>query len=158
MGISFDLKGAGELEKAIENAVKQFPYSTEKVLKSEAREIKKQITNSYVGDVLKSKHKGDKWKKALKKKNKTSLEKSFQPGKVIHSGSKYTTAVTSKAPHYHLVEGGHEASGWYKDKYSNADPIKGKKIVAKIMGRRSSKSAEIGQKVLDEILKDAGLE
>lgn len=150
-----DLADTGELEKAFEKAAKMFPQSTENVLKKEAREIKKQITNAYVGSAIKSKRKN--WKKSLKNKKKTSLEKSFSPGKVIKSGNKYTTAVTSKAPHYHLVEDGHKESGWYAEQ-ADAKPVKGKKIVAKIMARRSERSEEIAQRVLDEILKDAGLE
>lgn len=146
----------GNLDTAFEKVAKQFPYSAEKVLKKEAQELKKQITNAYVGSTIKSKRKN--WKRSLKNKDsKTALEKSFSPGKVIKSGSKYTTAVTSKAPHYHLVEDGHDEGGWYA-KQANAKPVPGKKIVAKIMARRSEKSDEIGRKLLDELLKDAGLE
>lgn len=145
----------GNFGTAFEKAAKQFPYSAETVLKKEARELKKQIMNAYVGSTIKSKRKN--WKKSLKKDSKTALEKSFSPGNVIKSGSKYTTAVTSKAPHYHLVEDGHDESGWYA-RQENAKPIPGKKIVAKIMARRSENADEIGQRVLDELLKKAGLE
>lgn len=142
------------MEKAIEKATKQFPYSTEKILKKEAREIKKQVTNSYVGSIVKSKRKN--WKKSLGKKSEKSLEKSFSPGKVVKHGNKYTTAVTSKAPHYHLVEDGHKESGWYAEQ-SGAKPVQGKKIVAKIMARRSENAKEMGEELLNEILKEAGL-
>lgn len=146
----------GNFGTAFEKAAKQFPYSAETVLKKETRELKKQITNAYIGSTIKSKRKN--WKRSLKKKDaKTALEKSFSPGKVIKHGSKYTTAVVSKAPHYHLVEDGHAESGWYA-KQADSEPIKGKKIVAKIMARRSEKANEIGQRLLDEILKDAGLD
>lgn len=153
-GIQTKIEGLGELEKAMEKATKQFPYSTEKILKKEAREIKKQVTNAYVGNLVKSKRK--KWKKSLEKKSTKSLEKSFSPGKVIKHGNKYTTAVTSKAPHYHLVEDGHEESGWYAEQ-SDAKPVSGKKIVAKIMARRSENAEKMGEELLNEILKEAGL-
>lgn len=145
----------GNFAEAFEKAAKQFPYSAENALKKEARQLKKQITNSYVGSTIKSKRKN--WKKSLKNKKKTSLEKSFSPGKVIKSGNKYTTAVTTKAPHYHLVEDGHKQGGWYAEQ-DGAKPVKGKKTVAKIMARRSENADEIGQRVLNELLKDAGLE
>lgn len=154
--MEFEEDGLKELIEAFEKATKQFPYSTENILKNEARAIKKQVTNAYIGSTIKSKRKN--WKRILKKKDaKTALEKSFSPGKVIKHGNRYTTAVVSKAPHYHLVEDGHKESGWYA-KQADSEPIKGKKIVAKIMARRSEKASEIGQRLLDEILKDAGLD
>lgn len=154
-GMEFEEEGLRELIEAFDKATKQFPHSAENILKKEARMIKKQVTDSYIGSTIKSKRKN--WKKSLKKKDAKTLEKSFSPGKVIKHGSKYTTAVVSKAPHYHLVEDGHKESGWYA-KQADSEPIKGKKIVAKIMARRSEKSGEIGQRLLDEILKDAGLD
>lgn len=153
-GMQFDIEGEGDIEKALEKARKQFPYSAEKALRKESLQIKKQIVNSYVGSTIKSKRKN--WKKSWKKKENTALEKSFGQGKVIRQGGKYTTAVVSKAPHYHLVEDGHEEGGWYAEQ-DGAKPVKGKKIVAKIMARRSEKSDKYAQELLDEILKDTGL-
>lgn len=152
--MQFDIEGEGGIERALEKARKQFPYSAEKALRKESAQIKKQIVNSYVGSTIKSKRKN--WKRSWQKKKNTALEKSFAPGKVIRQGGKYTTAVVSKAPHYHLVEDGHKESGWYA-KQDDAKPIKGQKIVAKIMARRSEKSDKYAQELLDEILKDAGL-
>lgn len=155
--IDFKVEGTGELEKALKDAARQFPYSAEKALQKETREIKKEITNTYINDILISRH-SDKygWRKRLKSKKKTQLEKSFSPGKVIFHGDKITSAVTSKAPHYHLVEEGHEPGGWY-GRQLNAKRVEGKKIVAKIMSRRSENSQEMGERVLNEIFKRAGL-
>lgn len=68
----------GNFGTAFEKAAKQFPYSAETVLKKEARELKKQIMNAYVGSTIKSKRKN--WKKSLKKKTqKPHWKKVFLP-------------------------------------------------------------------------------
>lgn len=168
MSINFELKGAGEFEKAMENAVKQFPYSAEKVLKKEARNISKNLKER-VNAEAKGHHTnksklGDDEAKAVEKKR---LANSFGVGKVIKSGSKMTIAITSKAPHYHLYEEGHDlVTHNRKNKMGKGKVGTGKKIghvagrktVARYMGKRSDYSELIGQEVLDEILKDAGLE
>lgn len=155
MSIRVELSGFVELDNSLRKAQRQFPYTAERVLKSETRNLKKQITNAYVGDILKSRRKN--WKKSLKNKPKTSLEKSFQVGQVMKKGNNYTNAVVSKAPHYHLVEDGHEPGGWYA-KQKGAERVRGKKIAAKIMSRRSRDAEQIGERVLDQILKEAGLD
>lgn len=157
MGISFDITGADEIGKAIEKAAKQFPHSAEKVLKKEARNISKDL-KSRVDSEAKGHHYGE---------SKNPLAKSFQTGKVIRSGSKYTTAVTSKAPHYHLYEEGHDLvthnrkNKQGKGKIGTGKKIghvSGRKTVARYMAQRSEQSELIGQELLDEILKDAGFE
>lgn len=155
MSIRVETEGFDELEKALKKVQNRFPQTTERIIKTETRELKKQITNAYVGDIIKSRRKN--WKKSLKSKPKTSLEKSFQVGKVMKKGNDYTNAVVSKAPHYHLVEDGHEPGGWYAQQ-KGAERVRGKKIVAKIMSRRSRDSEEIGRRVLDQILKEAGFD
>lgn len=139
--VSFDVTGLGELEKALEAASKKFPYSAEKTLKQEIRITAKDLKAET--------------KREIKKHGKKphSLERSFSVGKVIKSGKKYVCAVTTKAPHYHLVEEGHEASGWYE---ASGEYVPAKKIVAKYMAERSEHAEEMAQKLLDEILKHAG--
>lgn len=167
MSISFEITGADEFGKAINEAARQFPYSAEKVLKKEARNIAKDLKSR-----VDSEAKGHHWSKKNPSNEeeaqivKNRLSESFRQGKVIHSGSKYTTAVTSKAPHYHLYEEGHamvshdiKGKNGKKKKGTGKyiGEVKGKKTVAKYMAQRSEQSELIGQDVLDEILKDAGL-
>lgn len=157
MSINFDITGDGELQKAIENAVKQYPHSAEKVLRKEARNIAKDLKQR-VGTEAKGHHHGG---------SKNPLAQSFGTGRVIKSGSKMTVAVTSKAPHYHLYEEGHDLvthnrkNKRGKGKIGTGKTIghvEGRKTVARYMAQRSDYSEVIGQEVLDEILKDAGLE
>lgn len=155
MSIQVETEGFKELENAFKKAQNKFPQTTERILKQETTAIKKQVTNAYVSNIIKSRRKN--WKKSLKNKPKTSLEKSFQVGRVMKKGNDYTDAVVSKAPHYHLVEDGHEPGGWYADQ-KGAERVRGKKIVAKIMARRSRDAGQIGRRVLDQILKEAGLD
>lgn len=147
------LEGFDELEKSLSMLEKKFPYTAEQVLQKEARNIRKQIMDSYTANINKGNSIKRKQEKA-KQENRVLLEKSFSVGKVMVKKGKITTAVTSRAPHYHLVEDGHEL--YSHGKYVGT--VEGKKIVAKIMGRRSRDSDKIGQKVLDEILKEAGLD
>lgn len=125
----------------LEAASKKFPYSTEKILKQETRVTAKDLKKET--------------KRKIKRHGKKphNLEESFRVGKVVKSGKKYTCAVTTKAPHYHLVEEGHEASGWYE---SSGKYVPAKKIVAKYMAEKSDHAEEMAQKLLDEILKHAG--
>lgn len=168
MGIRFDITGADEIGKSIEAAAKQFPYSAEKVLKKEARNISKdlksRVDSEAKGHHYNGKNLSDDEEKEIKK---NQLAKSFQTGKVIHSGSKHTIAVTSKAPHYHLYEEGHDLvthnrkNKRGKGKIGTGKKIghvSGRKTVARYMAQRSEQSELIGQELLDEILKDAGLE
>ena len=98
---------------------------------------------------------------------KNRLENSFRQGKVVKNGSGYSVAVTSKAPHYHFYEDGHalvshgRKSKNGKIKAGTGKYIKdvpGRKTVARYMAQRSEYSELIGQELLNEILKDAGLD
>ena len=147
-----------ELQKALIKLQKKYPDSAKRVVQAEAKEAKKQIQRAYIGNILKSRY-GKNYKRVLKKKNaanKRNLESSFLVGQAIQKGNQITDAVVTKAPHYHLVEDGHEAAGWY-GKQAGAKRVPGKKIVARIMGRRSKNSLAMGQKTLDAILKKAGV-
>lgn len=153
--ISLDVEGAKDLIKALEKAEKRFPASAEAVLKSEAKTASKDI----------KKRTGEEAKGHGKKPG--TLKKSFRPGKVMKRGSNYTTAVTTTAPHYHLFEEGHELYAHNrKNKKGRGKPgtgqkighVEGRKTVARYMAQRSDDSEKIGMRLLDEILKDAGLE
>ena len=162
MDIKFELTGSGELAKAMEQASKQFPASVEKILKKESERISKDL-----GTRVNTEAKGHHSKIRRSKKEPVKLGKSFQQGKVIHSGSNYTVAVTTKAPHYHLYEEGHDmVTHNRKNHWGKGIPgtgrkvgvVKGKKTVGKYMSQRSEDSEEIGLELLNAILKDAGFD
>lgn len=153
--INLNVKGAEELIKALQKAERKFPASAEAILKKEARAAAKDIKKR-IG------------KEAKGHGNKPgTLKKSFQAGKVIKRGNTYTDAVTTTAPHYHLYEEGHELYAHNrKNKKGKGKPgtgqkignVKGRKTVARYMAQRSEDSEKIGERLLDEILRDAGLE
>ena len=153
--IEFEYRGIEELGEALKKAQTVLPVYAEDALDKEAQAAKEQIQQAYTKNVLKRKSK--EWEKSSKKKKKKSLLKSFKKGKPMQKGINLTNAVVTTAPHYHLVEDGHEASGWYA-KAQGAKPIKGKKIVATIMGRRKRDSYKIAERVLAKTLKGAGLD
>lgn len=151
-----------DLEKSLETASKQFPDSAEKVLKKEAKNIAKDLKGR-----VNSEAKGHHYAKPKNEAKPKPLAESFRQGKVIRSGSKMTVAVTSSAPHYHLYELGHDmVTHKRKNKRGKGmigsnrkvGVVKGKKTVAKYMAQRSDHAELIGQELLDEILKEAGLD
>ena len=162
--ISFDFD-VSELTQAMENAAKQYPTSAEKVLKKEAKNIAKDLQGR-----VNSEAKGHHYRRGKNSSDEESvkpLSKSFRQGKVIRSGSKMTVAVTSTAPHYHLYELGHDmVTHNRKDKKGRGKAgtgkkvgeVKGMKTVAKYMSQRADHVELIGQELLDEILREAGID
>lgn len=157
MSIKFDITGDGEFAEAMEKAMKQFHASTEKVLKKEARNIAKDL-GVRVQEEAKGHH---------IPATGNRLQDSFRQGKVIRSGKNYTVAVTSKAPHYHLYEEGHDlVTHNRKNRWGKGKPGTGRKVgkvyakktVGKYMARRSEYSEAIGQELLNSILEDAGFD
>ena len=143
--IRVDIEGADSIEKALEIARKQFPHSAEKVLKKEMRNISKDLKQR-VNEEAKGHGSSD---------SRKPLADNFRIGKVIRSGNNYTGAVVQKAPHYHLYELGHELTTHTGRKIGD---VAGRKTVARYMAQRSGYSELIAQELLNEILKDAGLE
>lgn len=161
---------------AIEKAEKQLPYSTEKTLRKVTTEVAKDL-NAKVEEEAKGHN--------YYYPDGTHLEESFRCGKVVKHGKKWTCAATSRAPHYHLYEEGHDLythtkknrikDGNRKRKTKKGRGsikkgrrelvgygqyirhVEGKKTVAKYMGKRSDRAEEIAEEILNEILKEAGL-
>lgn len=158
MSIKFDITGDGEFAEAM----KQFPASAEKVLRKEARNIAEDL-----GTRVNAEAKGHHWKAKDSEEEPVRLAESFRQGKVIRSGTNYTVAVTTKAPHYHLYEEGHDlVTHNRKNRWGKGKPGTGRKVgkvyakktVGKYMARRSEYSEAIGQELLNSILEDAGFD
>lgn len=161
--MGFDLEGFEELGKSLEEASKRFPATTERILKKEARAIVKDSSEN-----TKRRIKGHGRHDEDNKKDKF-LEDSFRPGKPKKNGNNYTNAVVSSAPHYHLVEEGHDLySHRRKNKRGRGKigsdkligHVEGKKIVAQVMAKKAESEAaqEMGERLLDAILKEAGFD
>lgn len=159
--ISFDFD-ASDLIQLMENAAKQYPASAERVLKKEARNIAKDLKGR-----VNSEAEGHHYISPRSEEKPKPLAQSFRQGKVIRSGNKMTVAVTSSAPHYHLYELGHDmVTHKRKNKRGKGmigsnrkvGEVKGKKTVAKYMAQRADHAELIGQELLDEILREAGLD
>ena len=146
--ISFDFD-TSEFIKAMESTAKQYPASAEKVLKKEARNIAKDLKGR-----VNSEAEGHHYISPRSEEKPKPLAQSFR--------SKMTVAVTSSAPHYHLYEEGHAMiTHKSKDKTKGlrqVGEVRGKKTVAKYMAQRAEHAELIGQELLDEILKEAGID
>lgn len=154
--ISFEYD-VSELEKALEAAARQFPASSETVLKKESKSIAKDLKGR-----VNSEAKGHHYISPQSENKPKPLAKSFRQGKVIRSGNKVTVAVTTVAPHYHLYEEGHAMiTHKSKDKTKGlrqVGEVRGKKTVAKYMAQRAEHAELLGQEVLEEILRETGLD
>ena len=162
--ISFDFD-ISELTQAMEDAAKRYPASAEKVLKKEAKNIAKDLQGRVNAEAKGHHYRSG--KNSSDEEVQKPLNKSFRQGRVIHSGSKVTIAVTSSAPHYHLYEEGHEmVTHKRKNKKGRGmigsnrkvGEVKGMKTVAKYMSQRADHAELIGQELLDEILREAGID
>lgn len=151
-------EGLKELQNSMERAVKKFPASAERALQNETEKIASDM-KSWVPKKIKG-HGRIGTEKPGKR-----LENRFKPGKVIRKGLNYTAADLSGAPHYHLVEEGHDLyTHLRKNKRGKGKVgsnrkighVDGKKIVAGYMAERSRYSELIAGEMLDEILKEAG--
>lgn len=151
-GISFEVSGADELVRQLERVEKKFPYTTKKVLEKETRNIAKDLKKETAKQI--KKHGMQQGKRKQDMKRPVYLEKSYQPGRVRKAADGYRDAVTSRAPHYHLVERGHEPGGWHGWQKDAVD-VKGRKIVASYMAKRSRYAHLIGEEILNEVLNEA---
>lgn len=160
-GISFEFD-TSDITKALEKASKQFPASAEVTLKKESRNIAKDLKSR-----VNSEAKGHHYISPRSESKPKPLAESFRQGKVVRSGSKITVAVTTTAPHYHLYEEGHEMVTHKRKNKKGKEMIgsnrkvgevKGKKTVARYMAQRADRAELIGQELLNEILKEAGLD
>lgn len=155
-GIKFEFE-TSNISDAIEKAEKQLPNSTEKVLKKVASNIAKDLGNRVDAEAEGHNYYPD----------GIRLAKSFRRGKIIKSGTKWTCAVTSTAPHYRMYEDGHELFSHKPKKrkngtrhagsYRHLGRVEGRKTVARYMGQRAQYSELIAEEILNEILKEAGL-
>lgn len=161
--MGFDLEGFDGLGKSLEDVSKRFPASTERILKRETRIIAKEISEN-----TKKRIKGHGRHGEDNKKDKR-LEDSFRPGKPKKNGNNYTNAVVSSAPHYHLVEEGHDLySHRRKNKRGRGKVgsdklighVDGRKIAAQVMAKKaeSETAQEMGERLFDAILKEAGFD
>ena len=143
----FTYSGAEELTKALEKAIKQYPYTAERVLKKETRVVRKGLKQAVQAEI--SGHHSP---------VPGNLAGSFSIGRVMRSGNKMTCAVTQKAPHYHLYELGHEIYTHQPEHRDTGLRAVAKKTVARYMAKRSEHSEELAEETLELILKEAGLE
>ena len=160
-GISFEFD-TSDITNALEKTSKQFPASAEVVLKKESKNVAKDLKSR-----VNSEAKGHHYVSPRSESKPKPLAKSFRQGKVIRSGNKITVAVTTTAPHYDLYEEGHEmVTHKRKNKKGKGmigsnrkvGEVKGKKTVARYMAQRADHAELIGQELLNEILKEAGLD
>lgn len=137
----FEIEGLDDVVKEMEKIIKKYPLSVKDAIGNEQK-----VALAYIKSEVDRRTKGHGSKPG-------TLKRRFAIGPVKDFLGKATGVITTSAPHYYLVEDGHDPGGWHAEQ-ENPDLVEGKKIVAKVMAVRSEHAAEMAQKVLDEVLDD----
>lgn len=151
MGNGVEISGMDELCKEIEKLAEKYPDAAEAAVKKEAKIVVSMIRTEVDGKI-----KGHGSRPG-------ALRKGFKVGGIKNFSNKMVAVITSSAPHYHLVEEGHDLYTHLQKGRSGKGKIgsnvkigevKPKKIVAKVMAIRSEEAEEMAIRVLEEILRD----
>lgn len=138
--LDFDIKGLDELQKELTKAIKKYPDKAEEKLESLSKEFKKRVvqltkqnTNKYSGKLLKG----------------------FKLDKIRGYGVNMEKDFRGTAPHFHLIEKGHEqvtADG------RNIGFVPGLYLVKQARDEFAERLPEDMQDLIDEIVKECGLD
>jgi hypothetical protein len=136
---SFDLTGFEELQKNLEQAIKKYPDLAEERLEHTAKDFKKRVV-----EVTRQRT----------KKHSGKLIKGFKLDKIKGYGMNMSKDFRGTAPHFHLIENGHNQTtkdgkkiGW----------VPGKHIVKDVRDEYKEVMPEVMQELIDEIKKECNL-
>ena len=136
----FEIDGLDELEKDLMKAQEEFP----KEMRSELRKIANEFKRECIKKTPQAQHHRGNPKSALRKKYGT---------RTIQNDDETLALVFNSAPHFHLVEKGHElvkngkTIGW----------VPGKHMMEQTRNEFAPKVPEKFEKALDNVLKKNGL-
>lgn len=143
-GFDIDIEGLEELERDLTYVIKKFPAHAEETLKKLAKDFKKSAKKRTDSAVKHTKRTGDAVKKAINKK---------WGHKIKGDGLARAALVWNSAPHFHLVENGHQL---VKDgKVINF--VEGKHMMEKTRDEYEGIVPERFKKMVDDILKESDL-
>ncbi|MSS63178.1 HK97 gp10 family phage protein [Velocimicrobium porci] len=144
-----DLSGLEELKDDLQKAVKAYPDKAQETLEVLGKQFKK--------DTIKETY------KAVNKKS-GNLVKGYKVEKVHGYGMGMEVDFYAKAPHFHLIENGHEIilpktrkGKSRKNGGKNKGFVPGRLIVKKVRGDYKEIVPEKMKKMVDEILEECNL-
>lgn len=149
MDVVISLNGLEELRASMEQAVRIWPNKVEESIEESGKELKKEVIQET--------------KSAVNRKT-GNLIKGFKLDKMQNYGIHMEQNFRGTAPHFHLIENGHEKVKQYKrrgkkikDGGKNIGFVPGRLIVGKVRRTYKDKFYENMQKTCDEILKESKL-
>lgn len=143
-GFEFSFDGLEELERDLEKAVRKAPAQAEETLLELAKEFKKSAKKRAKTELKPHDREGEQKKKAIERK---------WGHKLVGDNLGAAVLVWNSAPHFHLVENGHQlvrnghAIGF----------VEGKHIMEKTRNDYKDIVPERFEKMVDDILKESGL-
>ncbi|MCI9428493.1 MAG: HK97 gp10 family phage protein [Eubacterium sp.] len=140
----FDIDGLEELQRDLEKAIRKAPAQAEETLLSIAKDFKASAKKRADTTLHHTKRTGDGKKKAIGKK---------WGHKLVDDSMGMAVMVWNSAPHFHLVENGHNlVRGGHVVGF-----VQGKRIMEKTRNEYQNIVPERFMEMLDDILQGSGL-
>lgn len=141
----FEIDGLEELERDLEKAIRKAPAQAEETLLGIAKDFKKSAKKRANTELHHTKRDGDDKKKAIERK---------WGHKLVDDSVGTAVLVWNSAPHFHLVENGHNlVRGGHTVGF-----VQGKHIMEKTRTEYKDIVPERFRKMIDDILQENGLE
>jgi len=144
-GFDFDIEGLEELEQDLIKAIRKAPAQAEETLKQLSKEYKASAKKKANSELKHIKRNEDDEKYAIKKN---------WGSKIIDDGLGMTALIWNKAPHFHLVENGHQL---VRDGHVIGF-VAGKHIMEKTRNDYKDIVPERFEKMVDDILRESDLD
>lgn len=143
-GFEFDIDGLEELQRDLEKAVRKAPAQAEETLLGIAKDFKASAKKRANSELKHTKREGDDRKKAIGKK---------WGHKKVDDSLGMAVLVWNSAPHFHLVENGHNlVRGGHVVGF-----VQGKRIMEKTRNEYQNIVPERFMEMIDGILQGSGL-
>lgn len=142
--LEFNFEGLEELEEDLRKAIKQAPAQVEETLIDLAKKFKKSAKKKANKELKHAKREGDKKKYAISKR---------WGHKVVDDNLGAAALIWNSAPHFHLVENGHQLVRGGRV----VGFVPGKHIMEKTRNDYKDIVPERFEKMVDDILKESDL-
>ena len=141
-GVELNLEGMNELVSDFERLINRYPDKADELLTKEMRQLRKKVTKRM------------KEEKKSRKKSKIPLENAgtYKISPVLGMGSRRYIEMGAKAPHFHLVERGHNLVLGGK----TVKRVEGTKYFERTVAEHEEEMPQIVSKMVDELLKEGG--
>lgn len=150
-GFDFDIEGLEELEQDLIKAIDKAPAQAEETLKQLSKEFKASAKKKANSELKHIKRNADDEKYAIKKN---------WGSKIVDDGLGMAALIWNKAPHFHLIENGHQlvTGGELGGEGRVIGFVPGKHIMEKTRNDYKNIVPERFEKMIDDILREGDLD